>query len=110
LIHILIYFSYNLKDEGFLKDEIDKIKFWFKGCLSEERYLEQYEPLCDDELAIDIKRLTISLEYSDDINKAHDDYNIYIKDKDITEHNNKLLEGYYEKPLDESKIFQKLYI
>lgn len=27
--------------------------------------------------------------------------------KDITEHNNKLLEGYYEKPLDESKIFQK---
>ena len=91
-------FSYNLKDEGFLKDEIDKIKFWFKGCLSEERYLEQYEPLCDDELALDVKRLTISLEYSDDINLADTGYNIYIKNQDIESHRNIYLQKMFGKP------------
>ena len=41
-------FDEYLKKAKFNNDDINKIKIWFKGCLSEEEiYLEGYEPLCE---------------------------------------------------------------
>ena len=63
-------FDEYLKREKFNKDDMNKIKFWFKGCLAEEDFLEMYEPLCEYMIDIDVTRWVISLEYSDDINMA----------------------------------------
>ena len=88
-------FTNLLKAENFKDSEILQIKLWFKGCLAYEDYLENYSPACDaekdDELLINVERWTISLEYSDDINMGHDDYNIYIKTKNKEEHKNILI-------------------
>ena len=95
-------FTNLLKEEGFDDNEILQIKLWFKGCLSYETPLTWYDISCghdtDDTLLINVERWTISLEYSDDINKAHDDYNIYIKHKNVEEHKNILINNMFLKP------------
>ena len=89
------HFTNILKSENFKDSEILQIKLWFKGCLSYADYLVNYSPACDaekdEELFIDVQRWTISLEYSDDINMGHDDYNIYIKTRNKEEHKNILI-------------------
>ena len=79
------YFINLLKNESFKDNEILQIKFWFKGCLAYDDFIGSYAPSCyaekDEDLLFDVKRWTISLEYSDDINMGHDDYNIYIRTK-----------------------------
>ena len=96
------YFSNLLKKEGFKDTEIQQIKFWFKGNLAYEDFLGQYDASCDieneDDLFVDVSRWTISLEYSDDINMGHDDYNIYIKHKNKNEHKNILINNLFLKP------------
>ena len=91
-------FDEYLKKEKFSKEEIYKIKFWYKGCLAEEDFIENYEPLCDYMVEIDVDRWVISLEYSDDINMAHSEYNIYIKDKNIEKHRNITIERMFKNP------------
>ena len=82
-------FTDHLIDAGFSYNEIEKIKLWFKGCLKDdEDELSNSEPLCDEKVAIPIERWTISLEFSDDINRGDTGYNIYIKHKNIETHRN----------------------
>ena len=96
------YFIKFLKNEGFKDYEILQIKFWFKGCLAYDEFLENYTPSCyaerDEDLLFDVKRWTISLEYSDDINMGHDDYNIYIRSKNKQEHKNILINDMFLHP------------
>ena len=96
------YFTNLLKVEGFTDNEILQIKFWFQGNLAYEDYLEQYDVSCgyknEDNLLFDVKRWTISLEYSDDINMDNDDYNIYIRNKNIQEHKNILINDMFLHP------------
>ena len=91
-----------LKREGFKDSEILQIKFWFKGCLAGEDDLGKYEPSCgaetDSELKFDVQRWTVSLEYSDDINKGDTGYNIYIKHQNIQEHKNILINNMFLNP------------
>ena len=91
-------FDKYLQKERFKKEEIYQIKFWFKGCLAEEDYIMNYEPLCDYMIDIDVDRWVISLEYSDDINMGHSEYNIYIKDKNIEIHRNIIIERMFKNP------------
>ena len=94
-------FNKYLKQEGIKDDELKHIKFWFKGLLSYEDYIDGYLPKCDPDeegLQVDIERATISLEYSDDINKGHDDYNIYIKTQNKQEHKNILINDMFLNP------------
>jgi hypothetical protein len=92
----------HLKREGFKDSEILQIKFWFKGCLAGEDDLGKYEPSCgaetDSELKFDVQRWTVSLEYSDDINKGDTGYNIYIKHQNIQEHKNILINNMFLNP------------
>ena len=97
-----VTFTNLLKDEGFKDSEILQIKFWFKGCLASEDELGKYEPSCDEEtdeaLLFDVRRWTVSLEYSDDINKGETGYNIYIKHKNIEEHKKILINDMFLHP------------
>ena len=96
------YFSNLLKKEGFKDTEIQQIKFWFKGNLAYEENLGKYDASCDieneDELLVDVSRWTVGLEYSDDINMGHDDYNIYIKHKNVKQHKDILINNLFLKP------------
>ena len=96
------YFIDLLKKEGFKDSEIFQIKYWFKGCLAYDDYIESYAPTCyaekDEELLFDVKRWAVSLEYSDDINMAHDDYNIYIRSKDKEGHKSILINDLFLHP------------
>ena len=85
-------FNELLTQEGFTNDEIYQIKIWLKGFANEEFPIcvieeevgdEEYE--YNEEWAIDQNRHAISIEYSDDINKAND-YEIYIRNQDIEAH------------------------
>ena len=91
-------FTNYLKDERFTDDEINQIKFWFKGNLAYESFLNKYLPLCDGVPKVNTERWTVSLEYSDDINKGHNDYNIYIKTKDKQAHKKILIDDMFLKP------------
>ena len=95
-------FTNRLKAEGFKDSEILQIKFWFKGCLAGEDDLGKYEPSCGAEIEADLKfdvqRWTVSLEYSDDINKGDTGYNIYIKHQNIQEHKNILINNMFLNP------------
>ena len=91
-------FDEYLKRGKFNREDINKIKIWFKGCLAEKDFLEMYEPLCDNKIDIDVTRWVISLEYSDDINMAANEYNIYIRDKNIETHRNIYLERMFYNP------------
>ena len=77
-----IPFTEKLKTANFSETDIKKIKFWFKGFHS-ENYV--FLPQCYDEWQIDEERQVISLEFSDDIN-MNNNYNIYIRDKNINTH------------------------
>lgn len=96
------YFVDLLKKEGFKDSEILQIKYWFKGCLAYEDYLPNYAPTCyaekDEDLLFDVRRWTISLEFSDDINMAHDEYNIYIRAKDKEKHKQILINDMFLHP------------
>ena len=92
------YIFDNYKKEGFNKEDLNKVKYWFKGCLADEDYLVDFLPLCDEKKEIDEDRWTISLEYSDDINMNYNGYNIYILDKDIETHRNRTIERMFRKP------------
>ena len=65
-------------------------------------YIGSYEPSCgeekDEDLLFDVKRWTISLEYSDDINSENEDYNIYIKSKNKLEHKNIIINNMFLHP------------
>ena len=92
-------FTDHLIDAGFSYNEIDKIKLWFKGCLKDdEDELSNSEPLCNEKVAIPIERWTISLEFSDDINRGDTGYNIYIKHKNIEAHRSILVERMFKNP------------
>ena len=91
-------FDNYLKEEGFNKEDLNKIKYWFKGCLADEDYLGDFLPLCDEIKEIAENRWTISLEYSDDTNMNYNGYNIYILDKDIETHRNITIERMFRKP------------
>ena len=96
------YFTGLLKNEGFTDNEILQIKLWFKGNLAYEDYLVDYDASCgyenEDDLLFDVKRWTISLEYADDINMSSDCYNIYIRDKNVQEHKNILINDMFLHP------------
>ena len=98
LLDFGVSFTEQLKDEGFTDSDINQVKFWFKGNLAYSNYINKYLPLCDDEPQVNSERWTVSLEYSDDINKAHSDYNIYIKTKDKAEHKQILIEDLFLHP------------
>ena len=95
-------FTNLLRDEGFNDDEIIQIKLWFKGSLAYESSWAGFDVSCgaqtDDALLINVQRWTISLEYYDDINRAHDNYNIYIKHKSVTDHKNALINDMFLNP------------
>ena len=96
------YFVDLLKKEGFKDSEIFQIKYWFKGCLAYEDFISSYRPDCDatndEDLLFDVRRWAVSLEYSDDINMGHDDYNIYIRTKNKVEHKNILINDLFLHP------------
>ena len=96
------YFVDLLKKEGFKDSEIFQIKYWFKGCLAYEDFISGYRPDCgatsDENLLFDVRRWAVSLEYSDDINMGHDDYNIYIRTKNKVEHKNILINDLFLHP------------
>ncbi len=71
-----VSFTKQLKEERFTDSDINQIKFWFKGNLAYSKFIKKYLPLCDDEPQVNPERWTVSLEYSDDINKGHTDYNL----------------------------------
>ena len=97
-------FTQQLTREGFKESEILQIKIWSKGILTEDeiKYMGDYDIACGEEeeskLKFDIKRWTVSLEYSDDINMGDTGYNIYIKDKDVKEHKRILINNMFLKP------------
>ena len=97
-------FTQQLKQAGFKESEILQIKIWSKGILTEDeiKYMGDYDIACGEEeeskLKFDIKRWTVSLEYSDDINMGDTGYNIYIKDKDVSEHKRILINNMFLKP------------
>ena len=97
-------FTQQLKQAGFKESEILQIKIWSKGILTEDeiKYLGDYDITCGEEeeskLKFNIKRWTVSLEYSDDINMGDTGYNIYIKDKDVSEHKRILINNMFLKP------------
>ena len=91
-----------LRKEGFKDKEISQIKLWFKGNLAYKDYLDDFDAACGEEeeekLKISLSRWTVSLEYSDDINMSNDNYNIYIKDKNIAEHKNIIINNLFLHP------------
>ena len=97
-------FTQQLKGEGFRESEILQIKIWSKGILTEDptKYIGDYDIACGEEeesqLKFNIKRWTVSLEYSDDINMGDTGYNIYIKDKDVKEHKRILINNMFLHP------------
>ena len=98
LLDFGVSFTEQLKDEAFTDSDINQIKFWFKGNLAYSSVIKKYLPLCDDEPVVNSERWTVSLEYSDDINKAHNDYNIYIKTKDKADHKQTLITDLFLHP------------
>ena len=98
LLDFGVSFTKQLKEERFTDSDINQIKFWFKGNLAYSKFIKKYLPLCDDEPQVNPERWTVSLEYSDDINKGHTDYNIYIKSKNKTEHKQILIEDLFLHP------------
>ena len=95
-------FTQLLRNEGFTDKEISQIKFWFKGNLAYEDYLLDFDAGCgeteEEKLKISPSRWAVSLEYSDDINMSTDQYNIYIKDKDVKEHKRILMNDLFLHP------------
>ena len=95
-------FTQLLRNEGFTDKEISQIKFWFKGNLAYEDYLADLDAGCgeteEEKLKISLSRWAVSLEYSDDINMSADQYNIYIKDKDVKEHKRILMNDLFLHP------------
>ena len=69
---------------------------------SDDDFIYGYAPTCyeekDEDLYFDVKRWTISLEYSDDINMGHNDYNIYIRTKNKQEHKKILINDMFLHP------------
>ena len=102
LIHFGAPFTALLKSEGFKDSEIQQIKLWFKGNLAYEDYMSKYDASCgaenESDLIIDLSRWTVGLEYSDDINMGHEDYNIYIREQDIQMHKNILINDLFLQP------------
>jgi len=76
-----IYFKNKLEELRFSEEEITQIKIWNTDFLRDE------SPYCEDEekWKVDPTRVVISTEYTDDINLSND-YNIYIRNKNIEVH------------------------
>ena len=76
-------FTEKLIELGFTSQEINQIKIWNTDFLNGE------SPYCenDEEWKVNPQRVAISIEYTDDINLANN-YNIYIRDKNIELHRN----------------------
>ena len=74
-------FKEKLEELGFSEEEITHIKIWNTDFLNGD------SPYCEDdeEWKVDPTRVVISTEYTDDINLAND-YNIYVRDKNIEIH------------------------
>ena len=81
-----IPFKEKLEELGFSEEEITQIKIWNTDFLKDEY------PFCEDEKEwkVDPIRVVISTEYTDDINLSND-YNIYIRDKNIEFHRNSIV-------------------
>ena len=82
-----IPFKEKLEELGLSENEITQIKIWNTDFLKGEL------PYCEEDEVwkVDPTRVAISTEYTDDINLSND-YNIYIKNKDIGEHRRSIIE------------------